>query len=256
MLKGEGQGNVADTLSVPQFSSAIDAGYLWRGDHVGVAYAEPTLVQRLIARIQRRLLVDLLEGSDEPEAVREMAATYAERTHSRMILSWRLCGEMTSPKARGALWGDVLHPGDRLIVTRPIGATREQLEAAAAVMRRICAAAQPYPTRELLHYYVWSWRIRKLAWGERFLSVFADRTCDVCSGSVWRCWLQAGAVHPAGADRYGEAWYPARLSMPGEHIQAIAEVEIVGGGATPATPGRGVGATPRTPLSAGAGACG
>lgn len=219
-------------VTAGDFALAVHEGLLRPGDCVSVAPASPTWVQRLIARIQRRLIVDLLAGTDEPEAVEQMAAAYAPYSHSMMILSAKYAGEMTRPAARALRWAAVLAPGDRLLVTRPRGASRGEGDLAAAYVAAVCSEAVRYPTRELLHYYVWSWGVRKLAMGERFRSVFANRADDVCSGTVWRAWRASGTAAAAGAtggDVFPEAWYPARLAMPGEIVEHVAACVVRAG---------------------------
>lgn len=230
----------AIAMTVAEFRHAVARGAILPGDCMSVAYGRrQSPLQALIERVQRRLLIDLWTGwagkeTDETDTidwaiVQVRAEDYARFTHSRMVLCPVETAEMTSPRARVARWEDVLEPGDEIAITRPIDAGRPGLAAAASGMRWRCEGRPRYPYREIMSYYVWSWGFRKLARGERFGAVFASRRRDVCSGTIWRMWQDAGCLPPelGGHDDQPEAWYPARLACPGRYLAAVARIRIV-----------------------------
>jgi len=205
------------------------------------------LTARLIRRIQRRLLADLVERTDQivPDAWLDLgyvpAATVpegwiaraAEYTHAAVALPWGIA-EMTTPRSRRRLWCEVVREArGTLLVRRPVTVlgcdyNADALSRAAAVADRRAADRERYPYTELLHYWVISWTWRKLARRRRFAEVFADPARDVCSGFAWAAWREAGlyAELVNVADGRPEAWYPGRLAFDCARLRTVCEIRI------------------------------
>lgn len=80
----------------------------------------------------------------------------------------------------------------------------------------------PYPTRELLTYYLWSWRFNKIALGRHFIDVFRQRT-NVCSGSYWEALVEHANLPTKEPP---EAWYPARLAADTTYFDTILDITV------------------------------
>jgi hypothetical protein len=201
---------------------AIQRGDVWPGDAIVYRYARPSLVQRLIARIQARALADLngmvdgwndgmedSQGSSIPP-VRHSASLF---THAGMVLDIDRSVEMTSPHCRAIHWGARLRGVAEAIVLRPVRAIDpDALRRAARIALADAWHEVAYPYRELVLYWLWSWGWRKLGRGQAFDRVFRSRQRNVCSGSVVSWWRSGGVdAGLSGLDAWPEAWYPARF---------------------------------------------
>jgi len=180
----------------------LAAGPVLPGDCILYRYAEPTWIQRTIARIQRRALVDLDAGFGLP----------SDYIHAGLVYDADSTIEMTSPYLRVASWATALAGVQRYIIVRPVDADPLRLAKATFAALRDLVDGAPYPYRELLLYWLWSWGFRKLRGKTPFSRVFRSRRRNVCSGSVIDWWQRAG-IHLGltGTDAWPEAWYPARL---------------------------------------------
>lgn len=200
---------MSDRVTVQEFRRHVRAALVRSGDCVLFDYGARSLSDWVIRRVQRRCLRDLA-GRRIGDADAAMCSKYV---HAAMVADHRMCLEMTTPACRYSLWADRLRPGDRVLIVRPVGGMPfGDRERAMAVRLMRCRVGDPYPLRELMAYYAISWGWHKLLRRRTFAAVFASRRSDVCSGSIWAAWTDAGAVSPDGFDRYPEAWYPARMA--------------------------------------------
>jgi len=204
-----------------QFDEILRSGHVLPGDGVLYRYARPDWMQRLIVKIQARALVDLGQG-DQPVAPTDSApvqseianrqSEIAQFTHAGMVLDADRSVEMTSPRCRLVDWSVRLAGIAEIAIVRPVHATGDSLEHAAKEAFAAAGSGIRYPYRELLLYWLWSWGWRKLRGRTPFVTVFRDRTRNVCSGSLIQWWRRAGVdLGLAGLDAWPEAWYPARL---------------------------------------------
>lgn len=224
-----------EQMTVFEFAGAIRSGRFLPGDAVCYAYGSPSVLARGIRRVQRRALTDLLAGSDDPEAIAEVAEAYCGYTHAGMIEDCLDTLEMTSPRARRAAWTECLQPGTSILVVRPrlpalaapqfapVGldwAIRaKSLRHAVRTMDEQVGTA--YPWRELLTY--WFSSLPGAIAAPHFAEHFRDHRRNVCSGAVWAAWVSAGAVTPASwQDAMPESWYPARMAMDREYLECVA----------------------------------
>lgn len=206
-----------------QFGEMVHAGQVLPGDGILYRYAHPDRMQRLISRIQTRALADLGEGDQPVAPTGNPAATPVRATggspwapalftHAGMVLDAGRSVEMTSPRCRVADWPNRLAGIVEIAVVRPVHAASSSLEQAAKAAFADAVQGIRYPYRELLLYWLWSWGWRKLRGRTPFVSVFRDRTRNVCSGSLIQWWRRAGVdLGLSGLDAWPEAWYPARL---------------------------------------------
>ena len=253
-----------ERVTAHRFGAAVEDGLVWPGDCVLYDRALPTPLAWAIARVQRRLLADLGSGkraealttSQDTTVLRPASAILdaAGYTHAGIVYDADRTVEMTAPRARVIAWPQVLSPGDRVLVVRPLDGTRATLRRSADLALDLAVAAKRYPWRELLTYWFASWprklRLSHAGAKAAFAEVFRDKRADVCSGTVWTCWRQAGCVNPATSlDAWPEAWYPARLAADRRYLRPVALFEIVGEKeAAEASGGRGS-SLPRTPTS-------
>jgi len=223
-----------ERMTVPEFRRQIFSGRIVTGDGVLYHYGAPAFSRRLIGRVQRRILPNLCEAKGVGSEGGRVAAENAGWTHAGMVLSPWFTVEQTTPRCRTALWVDVIRPGDRLLVVRPalVGAQscedrRELLEAASRAALQDVEQRVPYPHRELLIYWLWSWGIRRTLWGHSFLDIFSAETGNVCSSSVIGWWRSAGLLaNLTGCDARPEAWYPGRMGCD-PALRAVAHIEII-----------------------------
>lgn len=225
-----------DRLTIPEFQAAIRAGRFQPGDAVLYRWGRRSPLAWAIARVQRRALVDLLDGARMAEV--EEAAEY---THAGMVVDAEVSAEMTSPRARMIAWPRRLRAGDTLRIVRPVV---HDVDAAGgyfpARWRRVEASVQflellgdaddiRYPYRELLTY--WFSALPGAIKARHFADHFASQKRNVCSGTVWRMWHASGCVQPLGGDALPEAWYPGRMAMDRQYLRVVAEFGVVGEGA-------------------------
>jgi len=202
------------------------------GDLVLHRFADPGKIGWLIERAQFRMLDDL-GGIDL--CTRLCKSRY---THASTIGDPGECLEMTNPRARAIAWGDYLQPGDSLLVRRPVTGgpwsrdiPTDDGEAIADAARADARAGTPYPLRELLVYYGWSWGIQKLLLGRKLAKIFDSRRSDVCSGRYWQWCLDAGiwdAAEMTPEERATTTHYPAELAIS-KRFRTVCEVRAVAG---------------------------
>lgn len=212
---------------------AQDRGEILPADVGGVLHGQKGLVSWTIARVQKRLLLDLAENEFQvPPAVsvqkalrEDWADFWAQITHSFCVLETNLFGEMTSPKARTRKWAD-MKPGTRLVISRIPSLSCDEADAITTACRKTTEARVNYPEGELLSYWIWSWSLRKLALGQKAADVFSSRSRSVCSGSVVE-WIQAADI--MRFDR-PEFWYPGRLSMGYPALEPVRYYQLIDAG--------------------------
>jgi len=216
------------TAVARNLADGVTAGEVLPGDVLLGVNGERGLLNAGIRYAQRRALRDLLPWWTHDDAIAE-AARY---THAAQVLAvWAdgslLLGEQVSPHARMRMSTE-LAPGQRLLVKRLRGATRERVAPVIAHWHAVCDRRAPYPARELVYYWL-KW-VRKTWLAQHFADLFLDCRHNVCSGEVvWASqyggWF--GAEPP-------EAWYPARLAVDRLWTETVGLYEV--GGSAPATP--------------------
>jgi len=200
---------------------ALQSGQIWPGDCILYRYAHPSFVQRQIARIQQRAVIDYFRDTEDPieaidprygTAAQDAHLCYWQFTHAGMVLDAGRTVEMTSPRCRIIDWTARLQGVAEIAILRPAKATAEQLTESTWHAQEDARVGTRYPHRELLLYWLWSWSWRKLHGHTPFSVVFTSRKRNVCSGSVIDWWQRAEVdLQLAGLDTWPEAWYPARL---------------------------------------------
>jgi len=193
-----------------QLGKLMRTGEVLPGDGVVYRSAKPSLLQRTIARVQARAMRDLksatVAGRNREGGIEDVSRF----THAGMVASSALTVEMTSPRCREMDWETRFQGIAEAVVVRPRGASPVMLLGAAEVAMK--DVGMPYPKREILLYWLWSWEFLKLRCGAHFEWVFRSRERDVCSGSLVRWWMGVGLCRKLkGQDRKTEAWYPGRL---------------------------------------------
>ena len=182
------------------------------GAIICVRYGRRNIVQRLIERVQLRLLYDL--ELSPCVCLPRSAAFSASFTHTAMwhnVNGVQFVMEQTSPHARCVAPSEFFKPGNTYHVSYPWKAPQVLVDKAVCYMRETCVKREPYPLSELLSYYAHSWQ-RKLDEHLKFADVFASRHYNVCSGAVAHSLILAEALVPATLEDYRpEAWYPARF---------------------------------------------
>ena len=223
-------------LTVAQFRRRIRGQEFWPGDLVLMKSGERGGLNWIIARAQRRMLLDLWTDGVEPTREERLEVRpLAAYTHAACILDDVDVGEMYAPRARRVPWAQRLRPGMRLLIRRPhtpYDLRRTPIAGGYGIAHecmRDVQAGTPYPTRELLHYYLMSWGWRKLRCGQRFAEVFRSRAYDVCSGRYWYWCLQANFFpNVPDCDRSTDMHYPAELAQS-KWLATVAHVRIVTG---------------------------
>jgi len=193
-----------------QLGELIRTGKVLPGDGVVYRYAKPSVLQKTIARVQARVMRDLdsetVAGRNREVGIEDVARF----THAGMVASRFSTVEMTSPRCWELIWEERFEGVAEAVVVRPRDASAAML--LDAVELAIEDVGTPYPKREILLYWLWSWEFLKLRCGQRFEWVFRSRERDVCSGSLVHWWLDAGLCRDLkGQDRKTEGWYPGRL---------------------------------------------
>lgn len=202
------------STTISGLKQMIRADEIRPGDLVLFRDGERGILNWMIRRAQGRMIRDL--NGELPRDVVTWAAAY---THAACVFDGLSCAEMYYPRARTQKWEDKLPFGARILVRRP---RSDGADIARPMGCRIAGEAledvaheTPYPMRELLVYYLWSWGFQKLGRGRHFSDVFTAKETDVCSGRYWLWCRRAGAFADAAGtlnDR-PEAWYPARLAV-------------------------------------------
>jgi hypothetical protein len=224
-----------DTITTSGFQQMIRDGSIRPGDLVLFRNGERGPLNWIIRRAQERMIRDL-----DPDAAKDVVAWAAAYTHAACLYDGMGCAEMYHPKARLREWSEALTEGTRILVRRPqilddfhkvacpeADITKLIGKAIAAEAFRDVEAKTPYPTRELLTYYLWSWGVQKLRRGRHFVDVFKSKSTDVCSGRYWLWCRRAGrfANVSGTTDDLPEAWYPARLAVSAR-FRTVGEYEI------------------------------
>lgn len=204
-------------------------GVVLPGDCVLYEYSRAGIVQRLIGRVQRRALRDLVgipqdapDGAVDPDPALPIGPhqlTAWRYTHAGMVYDHWLTVEQTTPRVRRLLWDLRLEGVRSAVIVRPLaacspfsGLLRMKLRQAAVEGVEDELHGVRYPLRELAVYYAWSWGWRKLGRGGKFEDIFRVEDRNVCSGAAIDWWQRAGVpLGLSGLDTYPEAWYPARL---------------------------------------------
>lgn len=219
------------TLDLTKAASGADP-LIRPGDAVLFSRLHPGAIGIIIELTQRRLLHDFARDlpTDIREGYPEDLEPFARLIHVGSAADGRgdPCVIEMLPKGCAATpWTAVAEPGDRVYVMRPhdMQAVIQGLEPTTITIeqgRSIAAQAWidadrhlPYPRRELLSYYLWSWGIRKLWRETHFDAVFTEPESDVCSGRYWYWCRQAGLFQDILCwypDARPEAWYPARIA--------------------------------------------
>lgn len=189
------------------------------GDWLLVSFGRRGLLWWIVERLQRRMIRDL-----HPSLSRADAEASAEYVHAELIdhRTWRTVS-MTRPECQLLEIDLRLHPGDRVIVRRPVVHIHGEPERDATPRegRYIATEANrdlglDYPEWEAFGYWVWSWALCKLTFGRKFRRVFDDPDTDVCSARVWY-WSMVAAIWPdldlESAEAIPAGHYPAELTL-------------------------------------------
>lgn len=180
------------------------------------------VVPWMIARAQKRMLRDLL-GLRRSAALAKPLGDFARFVHVGTISGPASYVEQTSPRCREVGFACV-PPGTRIRVRRVFGLSDPERSQIAAEAREDAARAVNYPEAELLKFYLWSWRVQKIALGRKFADVFSAETRDTCASS-FVAWAQRASFH-AFAGESPEAWYPARIAYDPAAFDTIAEIFV------------------------------
>ena len=223
-------------LTVEQFRQLIIAGTILPGDCMIYRSGHPGLVGWTIPHVQKRLLRDLLETADADFTKEQLQAMdeAAAYSHVGAVVDATCDAGMLPKTAQTRKWEVALPAGTQIVVrrprfryqydTEPARGNRIKQHALADVDRKL-----PYPTCELVGYWLWSWGLFKLIMRRPFSKVFSTYHSDVCSGRYW-IWMQRsnaiGEVRSQN-DHLPEAWYPARLLIDADHLVDIAKIEII-----------------------------
>lgn len=207
------------------FSRLWDSGRIREGDVLLFdrrKCAGIDIAGALIRSVQKRLLRDLGVTPDNSWTYSHVAVAGDRETRNILEMSW---------PAACIVPAEIMPIGTRIKVRRPrhegedIGQSFGQQIVHAAW--RDIAIRRPYPTAELLTYWLWAWGVNKLLLGRRFMSVFSSSRADVCSGSVWRWCLEAGLYRESMAsDLRPEAWYPGRLAADEWRFRTVGVYDI------------------------------
>ena len=231
------------TITVGDFSKLIETGIILPGDCVNVLNGERGFIDGIIARIQKKCLIDYSEDkkSDEHFALEDISYC-AEFTHTAMIMNPLCIGELFYPKARCRTFIDLI--GNTIIIKRPRILPNIDADVACSTVLNLIVDSfvedvknkVDYPTMELLYFY-FRW-YRKATWKHKFAQLFKNKKNDVCSARyVYAADHKAGIVCFRNKNEFNEnkranpeAWYPARMTITAKmktigHYKLISSIQ-------------------------------